>query len=68
MEDNNDRYKYLGVLEADDVKQESLKERLSKEYVRRVKKVIRSNFKGGNMVNAVNSLAVSLLCYSGGVV
>ena len=52
----------------DDFKDESGKDRLSKEYVRRVKKVIRSKLNGGNMVRVINSWAVSLLRYSGGVV
>ena len=52
----------------DDFKDESVKDRLSKEYVRRVKKVIRSKLNGGNMVRLINSWAVSLLRYSGGVV
>ena len=52
----------------DDFKDESVKDRLSKEYVRRVKKVIRPKLNGGNMVRVINSWAVSLLRYSGGVV
>ena len=52
----------------DDFKDESVKDRLSKEYVRRVKKVIMSKLNGGNMVRVINSWAVSLLRYSGGVV
>ena len=52
----------------DDFKDDSVKDRLSKEYVRRVKKVIRSKLNGGNMVRVINSWAVSLLRYSGGVV
>ena len=52
----------------DDFKDESVKDRLSKEYVRRVKKVVRSKLNGGNMVRVINSWAVSLLRYSGGVV
>ena len=52
----------------DDFKDESVKDRLSKEYVKRVKKVIRSKLNGGNMVRVINSWAVSLLRYSGGVV
>ena len=55
-------------MELDDFKDESVKDRLSKEYVRRVKKVIRSKLNGGNMVRVINSWAVSLLRYSGGVV
>ena len=52
----------------DDFEDESVKDRLSKEYERRVKKVIRSKLNGGNMVRVINSWAVSLLRYSGGVV
>ena len=52
----------------DDFKDESVKDRLSKEYVGRVKKVIRSKLNGGNMVRVINSWTVSLLRYSGGVV
>lgn len=44
-------------------KHESMKKRLSKEYVKRVKKVIRSKLSGGNMVNAINWWLVSLLRY-----
>ena len=40
-----------------------MKKRLSKEYVSRVKKVIRSKLNGGNMVNAINWWLVSLLRY-----
>ena len=40
-----------------------MKRRLSKEYVKRVKKVIRSKLNGGNMVNAINWWLVSLLRY-----
>ena len=52
----------------DDFEDESVKDRLSKEYERRVKKVIRSKLNGGNMLRVINSWAVSLLRYSGGVV
>ena len=45
-----------------------MKKRLSKEYVKRVKKVIRSKLNGGNMVNAINWWLVSLLRYSGEMV
>ena len=41
---------YLGVLEADHVLHEESKERLKKEYIRRVKKCLKSKLNGGNMV------------------
>ena len=34
--DENKNYKYFGVLEADDVKQSEMKERIQEEYFRRV--------------------------------
>ena len=38
----NDSYKYLGVLEADKIKREEMKEKLRMEYKRRVRKVLQS--------------------------
>ena len=61
-------YKYLGVLEADHVLHEESKERLKKEYIRRVKKCLKSKLNGGNMVKAINTWAVSLMRYSAGIV
>ena len=58
-------YKYLGVLEADHVLHEESKERLKKEYIKRVKK---SKLNGGNMVKAINTWALSLMRYSAGIV
>ena len=40
--------KYLGVFEADHVLHEESKERLKKEYIRRVKKCFKSKLNGGN--------------------
>ena len=59
--------KYLGVLEADDIMHDEVK-RSMKEYVGRVKKTLSSKLNAGNVVKAINSWAVSLLRYSGGIV
>ena len=61
-------YKYLGVLEADHVLHEESKERLKKEYIKQVKKCLKSKLNGGNMVKAINTWAVSLMRYSAGIV
>ena len=37
---------------------------VSKEYIRRLRKVLKSKLNGGNLVRAVNTWAVSLLRYS----
>ena len=52
-------YKYLGILEAD----KFLEERM-KEYIRRLRKVLKSKLNGGNLIHGVNAWAVSLLRYS----
>ena len=61
-------YKYLGILEADKLLSLLLLLLLllniSKEYIRRLRKVLKSKQNGGNLVCGVNTLAVSLLRYS----
>ena len=63
-----ENYKYLGVLEADMIKMELMKEKIMKEYRLRVKKVLGSKLNGGNAIKAINAWAVSVVRYSGGVV
>ena len=57
-------YKYLGVLEAEGVTQEQMKNILKKEYKRWIRKVLQSQLNGGNMIKAINTSAVSLLRHS----
>ena len=40
--DENENYKYLGVLEADDVKHSKMNDRIQKEYFRTVKTILNS--------------------------
>ena len=53
-------YKYLGILEADRFIGEEMKMKVSKEYFRRLKKVSKSKLNGGNLVQGINTWAVSL--------
>ena len=57
-------YKYLGILEADKFLEEKMKLNVSKEYIRRLRKVLKSKLYGGNLVRGVNTCAISLLRYS----
>ena len=41
-----------------------MKLNVSKEYIRRLRKVLKSKLNGGNLVPGVNTLAVSLIRYS----
>ena len=61
-------YRYLGVLESDHVLHKESKVRLKAEYIRRVKKCLKSKLNGGNMIKAINTWAVSLMRYSAGIV
>ena len=60
----NEGYKYLRVLESDEVLHKEMKETLRTEYYRRVRKVFQSKLDGGNVVRAVNTWAISLLRYA----
>ena len=52
---------YLGIFEADEFLEEKMKLNVSKEYIRRLRKVLKSKLNGGNLVRGVNTWAVSLL-------
>ena len=57
-------YKYLGILEAEKFLEEKMKLIVSKKYIRRLRKVLKSKLNGGDLVRGVNTWAVSLLRYS----
>ena len=48
-------YKYLGILEADIYLEEKMKLNVSKEYVKRTRKILKSKLNGGNLVHGVNT-------------
>ena len=60
-------YKYLGVLEGACIKTKEMKELVMKEYMRRVKLVAGSWLYGGNMMQSVNTWAVSVVRYTAGI-
>ena len=57
-------YQYLGILEADKFLEEKMKLNVSKEYIRRLRKVLKSKLNDENLVCGVNTRAVSLIRYS----
>ena len=59
-----ERYKYLGILEAERFLREEVMLKVSKEHFRKFKKVLKSKLNGGNLVQGVNTWAESLLSYS----
>ena len=68
MLQEGESYKYLGILKEDKFLEEKMKLNVSKEYIKRLGKVLKSKLNGGNLVRGVNTWAVSLLRYLGAFV
>ena len=56
--------KYLGILEEDKFLEEKMKLNVLREYIRRLRKVLKSKLNVGNLVCGVNTWALSQLRYS----
>ena len=61
----NETYKYLGILEADTIKQVEMKDRIPKEYLRRTWKLFETKLLSRNLIKVINTWAVPLVRYSG---
>jgi hypothetical protein len=60
--------KYLGIEDSCDVKHENEKEKLKKEYLRRLELVLGTELSVKNKIQAIGSLAVPVLKYSFGII
>ena len=60
-------YKYLGILEADNVVHTKVKEWTEREYIKRLRKILKSKFNGGNIIKAINTWAAPVIRYSAGL-
>ena len=63
--EEKETYKYLGILEADTIKQVEIKDKIKKEYLRRTRKLPETKLSSKNLIKRINTWAVSLLRYSG---
>ena len=61
----NETYKYLGILEADTIKQVQMKDTIRKEYLRRTRKLLETKLSSRNLIKGINTWAVPLVRYSG---
>ena len=57
-------YKYYGILEANNTIHTEMKDKIQKEYYRRVRQLTSSKLNGGNTITTINSWVVSLVKYS----
>ena len=58
-------YKYLGILEAETIKQVEMKEKIKKEYLRRTRKLLETKLCSRHLIKGINTWAVPLVRYSG---
>ena len=57
-------YKYLGINEGDGIQHAAIKEKVRKEYYRRVRLVLKSELNAANGFEAINTPAVPVVTYS----
>ena len=62
--EEGESYKYLGVLETDEMMVNEMKDKAKKEYSRRVKKVLESKGNSGNVFKVINTWILSMVRYS----
>ena len=63
--EENETYKYLGILEADTIKQVQMKDTIRKEYLRRTRKQLETKLSIRKLIKGINTWAVPLVRYSG---
>ena len=63
--EENETYKYLGILEADIIKQVEMKDKIQKEYLRRTRKLLETKFSRRSFIKRINTWALPLVRYSG---
>ena len=63
--EEKETYKYLGILEADTIKQVQMKDTIRKEYLRRTRKLLETKLSSRNLIKGMNNWAEPLIRYSG---
>ena len=58
-----DSYKYIGINEAEGIQHAKMKEKIRREYYRRVGLILKSELNAINRIAAINSLAVPAITY-----
>ena len=61
----NETYAYLGILEAETIKQVKVKNKIQKEYLRRTRKLLETKLNSRNLIKEINTWAGPLIRYSG---
>ena len=61
-------YNYLGIEESEGIQHQQLKERLKKEYSRRLRMILKPELNARNKITAIGAVAVPVLRYSFGII
>ena len=66
--DQEEYYKYLGVNESDGIQHSQMKEKIRKDCYRRVNTTLKTYLNSANRIEAINTLAISVVTYSFNIV
>ena len=66
--DQEGTYKYLGINEGDGIQNAKMKEKIRKEYYRRIRMVLKSELNAINKIEAINTVAIPVVTYSFNIV
>ena len=61
-------YTYLGILEFDEIKEHKMKNKVTTDYKRRLRLILKSKLNVKNEIQAINTRAVALLRYGAGII
>ena len=61
-------YTYLGILELDEIKEHEMKIKVTAEYKRRLRLILKPKLNGKNKTEAINTWEVALLRYGAGII
>ena len=59
--DQEGTYKYLGINEGDGIQHSKMKEKIRKEYYRRIRMVLKSELNAINKIEAINTVAIPVV-------
>ena len=61
-------YTYLGIIELDKIKETEMKKKITNEYKRRQRLILKSKLNGKNKVTAISTWAVAIFRYGIGII
>jgi hypothetical protein len=61
-------YKYLGIIQLNDIKHSQMKTALKREYFKRIRSILQSELHGKHKITSINTLALPVIRYSAGII